>query len=84
MTIVNMSLIRVAKGPDAKAGSKSSFLNKKGREVEIRMAANRLKNMDKPTMRLNREFFQPTRTTAEIVNAQNDAMENATLSSLTK
>jgi len=79
-----MSLIRVAKGPDAKAGSKSSFLNKKGREVEIRIAANRLKNMDKPTMRLNRELFQPMRTTVEIDNAQVDEMESATLISLTK
>ena len=79
-----MSLIIVAKGPDAIAGSNPSFLNKKGKKVEIKTAAITLKNIERPTMSPSIEFCQPIKAMTEIRNPQPNAKKMATINSLRK
>lgn len=79
-----MSLIIVAKGPDATAGSKFTFLKRKGKPVEIKTAEIMLKNMDNPTTSPNVEFRHPTKAIAESSNAHVDPRERATANSLAK
>lgn len=81
---VTTSLIMVAKGPDAKAGSKLNLLNRNGKTVEMRTAARILKNIESPTIRPNVGLCQPITATAEISNPQTDARETATIDSLKK
>jgi len=81
---VATSLIMVAKGPDAIAGSKLSFVNKKGRDVEMKTATSMLKNIEKPTISLNSEFCQPIIATKAINGPHAKARENATNNSLMK
>ena len=79
-----MSLIIVAKGPDAIAGSRPSFLNKKGKKVEIKTAAIMLKNIERPTMSPSIEFCQPIKAIAEVRSPQPHARKMATINSLRK
>ncbi len=81
---VATSLIIVAKGPDAIAGSKLAFLNRKGKPVEIKTAEIMLRNMDSPTISPSVEFCQPTKAIVESSNPHANARESATANSLTK
>lgn len=82
--MVATSLIIVANGPDAMAGSKFTFLNRKGKPVEIKTAEIMLKNMDNPIMSPSTEFCQPTRAIVESSNPHASARASATVNSLTK
>lgn len=81
---VATSLIIVAKGPDAIAGSKLAFLNRNGKPVEIKTAEIMLKNMDSPTISPSVGFCQPTKAIVESSNPQGSARKSATVNSLIK
>ena len=81
---VATSLIIVAKGPDAIAGSKLVFLNKNGKPVDMKTAEIMLRNMESPTIIPNVGLFQPTRAIAESSNPHTIARASATINSLIK
>ena len=64
MVTVTTSLIMVANGPEAIAGSKFIFLKIKGNPVEIRTADMMLRNMEIPTINPKIGSCQPTSATA--------------------
>ena len=65
MVTVTTSLIMVANGPEAIAGSKLIFVKIKGNPVEIRTADIILRNIEIPTIKPKIGSCQPTRATAE-------------------
>src|SRR3972149_6902671 len=84
MVIVVTSLIIVAKGPDAIAGSTFTFLKMKGKPVEIRTAAIMLRNIDNPTIKPKIGSCQPIRAATESIPPQISAKAHATPNSLNK
>ena len=79
-----ISLIIVAKGPDAIAGSMFNFMKMNGKPVEIRTAATMLRNIDNPTIEPKTGSCQPIRAATESSPPQTNAKAHATLNSLRK
>lgn len=81
---VAKSLIIVAKGPDAIAGSRFILLNMNGNTVEMKTAEIILRNTDKPTVIPSIESCQPIMAKIESNNPQVEAREKDTTTSLRK
>ena len=82
MVTVTTSLIMVANGPEAIAGSKLIFLKTNGNPVEIRTADIILRNIEIPTIKPKIGSCQPTRATAESKPPHTNAKTAAIASSL--
>jgi hypothetical protein len=84
IVIVATLLIIVAKGPDATAGSKFTFLKIKGKPVEMKTATIILRNIDTPTINPSIGSCHPKRATVESSPPQTKARTMATANSLRK
>ena len=78
------SLIIVAKGPDAIAGSTCNLRKMKGKPVEIRTAATMFRNIDNPTIKPKMGSCQPIRAATERIPPQIKAKAHATPNSQRK
>lgn len=79
--MVTTSLIMVANGPEAIAGSKLIFLKIKGNPVEIRTAEITLRNIEIPTITPKIGSCQPNKATAESKPPHTNAKATAITSS---